>query len=102
RHARSGPRRGGKEGPPGGPIRVPELAGQVWVKGEAKVRAYATPRSTLAALDELAARGQAVRVAFVHDRETGVKLLASRAFYVEDAAGKRGVVAAFLTRERAA
>ncbi len=46
-----------------------------------------------------------MRVAFVHDRETGVKLLADRAFFVEsERGGARDatvVVAAFLTRERA-
>ena len=54
------------------------------MKGEAKVRAYATPQSTLAALAELGRQGKAVRAAFVHDRETGVKLFADRAFFVEN------------------
>jgi NitT/TauT family transport system substrate-binding protein len=97
----------GSDARTGEPIRDPKLAGQIWVKGEANVRAYATPQSTLAALKELARQGRVARVAFVHDRETGVKLLADRAFFVEsDRGGARDaheatVVAAFLTQERA-
>jgi NitT/TauT family transport system substrate-binding protein len=86
----------------GEPIRDPKLAGQIWVAGEGKVRPYATPASTRAALAELERSGQKVRVAFVHDRESGLKLFASQAFYVEDAAGKTGIQAAFLLRDRAA
>jgi len=67
----------------GEPIREPKLAGQIWVAGEARVRAYATPRSTLAALAELERTGKKVRVAFVHDRESGLKLFAHKAFYVQ-------------------
>ena len=51
----------GKDARTGEPIREPKLAGQIWVKGEAKVRAYATPQSTLAALEELGRQGKTVR-----------------------------------------
>jgi len=64
----------------GEPIREPKLAGQIWVAGEPKVRAYATPKSTLAAIAELARAGKKVRVAFVHDRESGLELFANKAF----------------------
>src|SRR5207237_7378213 len=67
----------------GEPIRDPKLAGQIWVAGEAKVRAYATPQSTLAAVADLTRAGQKVRVAFVHDRESGLELFANKAFYVQ-------------------
>jgi NitT/TauT family transport system substrate-binding protein len=93
----------------GAAIDDPKLAGQIWVKGEAKVRAYATPQSTLTALRELEKKKQAVRVAFVHDRETGLKLFANKAWYVEEAAGQPGgqrerqrrIIGAFLLKERA-
>jgi NitT/TauT family transport system substrate-binding protein len=91
----------GKDARTGEPIREPSLAGQIWVRGEAKVRAYASPQSTLTALEELKRQKTPVRAAFVHDRETGLKLFATRAWYVEDPAGKKGVLAAFLTKERA-
>jgi len=85
----------------GEPIRGPKLAGQIWVAGEPKVRAYATPNSTLAAITELARAGKKVRVAFVHDRESGLELFANKAFYVQAKAATGGVQAAFLSRERA-
>lgn len=87
-------------------IREPKLAGQIWVAGEPKVRAYATPRSTLAAIAELGRTGKKVRVAFVHDRESGLELFADKAFYVVEApargeTGPSGAQAAFLLRARA-
>ena len=57
------------------------------------------------ALAELARQGKPVRAAFVHDRETGVKLFADQAFFVANearhGADPAEVVAAFLTEERA-
>ena len=95
----------GNDARTGEAIREPKLAGQIWVKGEAKVRAYSTPQSTLAAIKELGHQGKPIRAAFVQDRETGVKLLADRAFFVENDGDPRGahpeVAAAFLTAERA-
>ncbi|MEA2699184.1 MAG: sulfonate transport system substrate-binding protein, partial [Myxococcales bacterium] len=91
----------GKDARTGQAINDATLAGQIWVAGESKVRAYATPQSTLAAVSELEKQGKKLRVTFVHDRDSGLKLLASKAWFVEDGAGKKGVLAAFLTRERA-
>jgi NitT/TauT family transport system substrate-binding protein len=79
----------------GKPIDDPKLAGQIWVKGESKVRGYATPDSTLAALKNLEGEKREVRVAFVHDRGTGFKLFADKAWYVN---GARSGGAAFLLR----
>ena len=79
----------------GKPIVDPKLAGQIWVKGETKVRAYGTPDSTLSALKKLEGDKREVRVAFVHDRGTGFKLFADKAWYVT---GAKGGVAAFLLR----
>jgi len=71
---------------------------QIWVKGEEKVRNYATPRSAFTALSELKAQNKAVRAVFVHDRNTGIKLLADQAYYVQKPDGS---VAAFLLKEDA-
>jgi NitT/TauT family transport system substrate-binding protein len=79
----------------GKPITDPKLAGQIWVKGEAKVRAYGSPDSTLVALKKLEGDKKDVRVAFVHDRGTGFKLFADKAWYVT---GSKGGSAAFLLR----
>jgi NitT/TauT family transport system substrate-binding protein len=79
------------------PVTDPRSAGQVWVKGEGKLRLYSSPRATLRALQALDAAGTPARVAFVHDRETGLKLFANLAWYVEDSGGW----SAFLQRDAA-
>jgi NitT/TauT family transport system substrate-binding protein len=82
----------------GKPIAEPKTAGQIWVKGEAKVRPYATVDSLLLALKKLEAEKKDVRVAFVHDRTSGFKLFADKAWYVT---GGKGGTAAFLVRPAA-
>jgi sulfonate transport system substrate-binding protein len=79
----------------GKPIDDPKQAGQIWVKGEGRVRGYATPEATLGALRKLEAEKKDVRVAFVHDRGTGFKVFAEKAWYVT---GAKGGDAAFLLR----
>jgi NitT/TauT family transport system substrate-binding protein len=73
------------------------LAGQIWVKGEPKVRLYSSVEATFAALGQLEREGKGVRVTFVHDRETGNKLFADKVWYVQ---GKTGL-SAFLLRSSA-
>jgi NitT/TauT family transport system substrate-binding protein len=67
----------------GRPVEEPKLAGQLWVKGEPKVRLYSTVQATFAALGSLQAEGRAIRVSFVHDRLTGNKLFADKVWYVQ-------------------
>ena len=62
----------------GAPVTEPKLAGQIWVKGEPKVRLYSTVEATFAALKQIEAEGKAVRVTFVHDRTSGNKLSQTR------------------------
>jgi NitT/TauT family transport system substrate-binding protein len=81
----------------GAPVQDPTLAGQIWVKGEPKVRLYSTPEATFAALSQLEADGKAARVTFVHDRETGNKLFADKVWYVRTSAG----LSAFLLKQSA-
>jgi len=81
----------------GAPVQEPKLAGQLWVKGEPKVRLYSTPEATFAALGQLEREHKAVRVAFVHDRETGNKLFADKVWYVRSPSG----LAAFLLKRSA-
>src|ERR1700722_17429803 len=52
----------------GRPITEAKLAGQIWVRGEPKVRLYSSPEATLQAAERLKAEGQQLRVVFVHDR----------------------------------
>lgn len=79
----------------GKPIAEPRLAAQLWLRGEPRVRAYASPASAFAALRQAAKAGTPARVLYVHDRNTGLKLLASKAWYVQDG---KGQVSAFLLK----
>lgn len=81
----------------GQPITEPKLAGQIWVRGEQKVRLYSSPEATLQALGQLKVEGKQARVVFVHDRDSGIKLFADKVWYVK----KEGNLAAFLLRESA-
>lgn len=81
----------------GAAVTEPNLAGQIWVKGEPKVRLYSTVEAMFAALDTLEAENKPVRVAFVHDRESGNKLFADKVWYVE----KDGKFSAFLLKDSA-
>ncbi|HET9953169.1 MAG TPA: ABC transporter substrate-binding protein [Polyangiaceae bacterium] len=78
-------------------VEEPSLAGQLWVKGEPKVRLYSTIEATFSALRRLRAEGKSLRVAFVHDRLSGNKLFADKVWYVN----QHGRLAAFLSKEAA-
>ncbi|HKU37402.1 MAG TPA: nitrate ABC transporter substrate-binding protein, partial [Polyangiales bacterium] len=75
-----------------------KLAGQIWVKGEPKVRLYSTVEATFAAAKQLEAESKQLRVIFVHDRVSGNKLFADKVWYVKNAAG----LSAFLLKNAAA
>lgn len=72
--------------------------GQIWVKGEAKVRAYATLAHLFQALGDLERHGAALRVTYAQDRVRGIKLFAAQAWYVKEPGG---VLDAFLLKEEA-
>ena len=66
----------------GAPVHDPNLAGQIWVKGEPKVRLYSSVEATFRALRQIEGERKGVRVTFVHDRQTGNKLFADKVWYV--------------------
>jgi NitT/TauT family transport system substrate-binding protein len=74
------------------------LAGQIWVKGEPKVRLYSSVQATFIALHKLEADKKAARVTFVHDRVSGNKLFADKVWYVN----QKGTLSAFLLHSAAA
>jgi NitT/TauT family transport system substrate-binding protein len=80
------------------PVTEPELAGQVWKEGESQVRLYSSPEAALAAAGKAETEGKKVRVVFVHDRQSGIKLFANRVWFVE----KNGSLSAFLLKTDAA
>jgi NitT/TauT family transport system substrate-binding protein len=62
----------------GAPVAEPRLAGQIWIKGESKVRLFSTPEAAFAAVRKVESAGKALRVVYVHDRESGLKLFADK------------------------
>ncbi|MGK3994221.1 ABC transporter substrate-binding protein [Sorangium sp. So ce1024] len=82
----------------GAPIAAPKRAAQIWVSGDARVRAYESPASALAARREIEAHGRQIRAMFVHDRHTGLKLLADKAWFAK---GPDGDLSAFLSKDYA-
>jgi NitT/TauT family transport system substrate-binding protein len=61
------------------------------------VRLYKDVPSTFLALDQLEKDNKTVRVAFVHDRESGLKLFADKVWYIRSG----NDIAAFLEKSRA-
>jgi NitT/TauT family transport system substrate-binding protein len=78
-------------------VSEPKLAGQIWVRGEPKVRLYSTIDATFAAVKQLQAEAKPVRVVFVHDRVSGNKLFADKVWYV----AQSGRLSAFLLQSAA-
>jgi NitT/TauT family transport system substrate-binding protein len=76
------------------PVTDPKLAGQVWVQDEPTVRLYSSVQAALAAGGKLQSSGKKVRVIFAHDRVSGIKLFADRAWFVD----KDGSLSAFLLK----
>ncbi|AXI04318.1 ABC transporter substrate-binding protein [Aquirhabdus parva] len=71
---------------------------QIWVQGEPLLRSYATPESAFVDLKKLTATGKKVRVVYVQDRNSGIKLLADQAWYARDT---KGQLNAFLLKGQA-
>lgn len=82
----------------GGPISDFSRVAQIWVKDEPKVRHYASPESAFKALAGLEKDGKAVRVVYAQDRDSGIKLFASQAWFVRS---DQGQLSAFLLKDGA-
>jgi NitT/TauT family transport system substrate-binding protein len=79
-------------------IQDPKLAAQIWVKGEDKVRNFASIKNMVAAITKLKAESKQVgNAVFVHDSNKGWKLLAENSFFVR----KGDDISAFLTEKDA-
>lgn len=65
-------------------INNPKAAAQIWVKGEDKVRNFASIQNLLTALQKLKAEGKTASAVFVHDYNNGWKLFAENSFYVRN------------------
>jgi NitT/TauT family transport system substrate-binding protein len=71
---------------------------QIWVKEEPKVRHYASPEAAFKALAELEKEGKGIRAVYAQARDSGIKLLANQAWFVQD---EKGQLSAFLLKEHA-
>ena len=71
---------------------------QIWLKDEPQVRHYASPEAALKALVALEKDGKTARVVYAQDRESGIKLFASQAWFVRSPSGE---LSAFLLKEGA-
>lgn len=79
------------------PVTDPLQAGQIWVRGEPKVRLYSTVKATLEAAKKLQDDNKELRVVFVHDGSSGNKLFADKVWYVKSESG----LSAFLLKPAA-
>jgi NitT/TauT family transport system substrate-binding protein len=86
------------DGATGKPILHFTDVAQIWLESEAHVRDYANPAEALTALAQLRHSGEKVRVVYMHDHATGLKLFANQAWYVQDS---HGALSAFLLRSDA-
>jgi len=78
-------------------ITDPKRVGQIWVQGEPLVRHYASLETALSEARKLEKSGKKIRTVYAHDRETGLKLLAADAWFVQS----KNEVSAFLLKSSA-
>ncbi|WP_263147371.1 ABC transporter substrate-binding protein [Pseudomonas sp. RIT-PI-AD] len=82
----------------GQPITDFKRLAQIWVRGEDKVRHYASPEAALSALAGLEKEGKDIRAIYAQAADSGIKLLANQAWFVSDDQGRLN---AFLLKQQA-
>jgi len=87
-----------KDAATGAEIKDPKRVAQIWVKGEDKVRHYASVENALKALKALEAESKVARAFYAQDRNNGIKLLGAQAWFVR---ADNGEVSAFLLKDQA-
>ncbi len=88
-----------KDNASGKPISDFKRLTQVWVEGEPLVRHYASVGAAINNVKTFEKAGKKIRVVYVHDRTTGLKLLAGDAFFVKVKDEEN--IAAFLLKDTA-
>ena len=71
---------------------------EIWVRGEDKVRQYASAESAFTALAALKQQGKNIRAVYAQASDSGIKLLADQAWFASDAKGR---LSAFLLKGQA-
>ena len=87
-----------KDASTGEDIKDARRVAQVWVKGEDKVRHYASVENALKALKTLETEEKTARAFYAQDRNSGIKLLGAQAWFVR---ADNGEVSAFLLKDQA-
>lgn len=87
-----------KDAATGQPITDFKRLAQIWVRGEDKVRHYASPEAALAALAQLEQEGKDIRAIYAQATDSGIKLLANQAWFVRN---DKGELSAFLLKDQA-
>ncbi len=82
----------------GQPITDFKRVAQIWVRGESKVRHYASPEAAFKALTQLEEEGKDIRAIYAQARDSGIKLLANQAWFVRN---DKGELSAFLLKGQA-
>jgi NitT/TauT family transport system substrate-binding protein len=82
----------------GKPITDFARVAQIWVKGEPKVRHYASAENAFTALQALKKDGKEIRAVYAQAEDSGIKLLANQAWFASDAQGR---LSAFLLKGQA-
>lgn len=81
----------------GKPVTDSKRVAQIWVKGEPLVRHYASPESAFIGLNALEKAGKQIRVVYVQDSNSGIKLLANDAWFAHGGNAVNG----FLLKDQA-
>lgn len=82
----------------GKPIGKDARVAQIWVRGEAAVRSYASPEEAVQQIGVIEREGKQVRAFYAQDRESGIKLLGNQAWFARSGDGQLN---AFLLKDRA-
>lgn len=82
----------------GQPITDFKRVAQIWVRGESKVRHYASPEAAFKALAQLEEEGKDIRAIYAQASDSGIKLLANQAWFVRNG---KGELNAFLLKGQA-
>ena len=79
-------------------IKDPKRVAQIWIKDEPLVHHYASAENAFKAAKAFEAEGKTIRVFYAQDRESGIKLLGAKSWFVRTDSGE---VSAFLLKENA-
>jgi len=82
----------------GKPITDFKHLAQIWVRGEPLVRHYTSFKDALVALQKLEEAGTDIRAIYAQASDSGIKLLANQAWFVQNSSGQ---LDAFLLKEQA-